>query len=285
MLQNESVTSEKIASGSITGDKLAIGVIEGRYVKHDTLTGDHLKEETIQTTNLGNGAVTEEKLAEQSVGEKQIKPLSVGTDHLADDSVTGQKLADASVTGEKLADGSVTGQKLAIGSIQGEHLADASLTVEKLSFAPIQATKGKTNVLQQFGMHPFQISGQDKTVDIMINLDEPFANAEFVIVAITNHPDCYVVLNARTEQTATFTVIRSKLCVETSGMITWIALGEKQQERQPENNESEHNFEKSDGNSDENRPVDYNITEPVFYLPYPGYNLSLTNNKAFKLNE
>ncbi|OFW79412.1 MAG: hypothetical protein A2201_08460 [Alicyclobacillus sp. RIFOXYA1_FULL_53_8] len=93
-------------------------------------------------------------------------------------------------------------------------------------------------------MCPFQFLSDSETLVIAIELPEPFANDNFVVVAMTNQPDCYAVLTDKTSQTVTLTVVRRELLVDLNGVIHWIAIGDKSTSVVP-NHTSEPFYEES----------------------------------------
>ncbi|HEX21148.1 MAG TPA: hypothetical protein ENH19_00665, partial [Actinobacteria bacterium] len=91
------ITSGMIENGSITRDKLAFGAIDGARIAEHSIGMDQLASITVLSGNIGDGSVTEPKIAA--------------------DAVTTPKIADGAVTTPKLADGAVTGAKIANGTV------------------------------------------------------------------------------------------------------------------------------------------------------------------------
>lgn len=149
-------------------------------------------------------------------------------DKLKNRSITSEKLSNQSITSEKLATEAVRSYHITHESIHPEHIVNESLTEEKLSFNPVQTVKGSTNTLQQCGIVPFEFTDQDETVEIVVQLDEPYFDENYVLVAMTNHPACYSVLNELTQSTAVIRITRHKFTPKPYGIVHWIAMGRKQ---------------------------------------------------------
>lgn len=126
-----------------------------------------------------------------------------------------------------LADSAVSGAKLAEGSVGEMQLAKGAVSEAKLSFTALQTVNSKSRQLQQFGLHPFHFEVQDESVEIQIPFEQPFADAFYVVVAMTNHTACYTVVKQKAPDFVTLQVVRSKFSPEPYGIINWLAVGTK----------------------------------------------------------
>ncbi len=106
------ITSGMIENGSITRDKLAFGAIDGARIAEHSIGMDQLASITVLSGNIGDGSVTEPKIAA--------------------DAVTTPKIADGAVTTPKLADGAVTGAKIANGTVGQTQINSVGLDADTL---------------------------------------------------------------------------------------------------------------------------------------------------------
>jgi hypothetical protein len=134
-------------------------------------------------------------------------------------------LAPDSITSNKLTVGLVTGIHIQPQSIHGYHLKEGTIKACHLENPEMAADKGR--VLQQFGMASFQFTALDEVVEVEVQLEQPYANDQYSVVAMSNHTACYTVLKEQTTQSATIQVVRTKFSPEPSGIVTWIAMGDK----------------------------------------------------------
>ncbi|WP_202080639.1 WIAG-tail domain, partial [Caldalkalibacillus salinus] len=114
---------------------------------------------------------------------------------------------------------------LAQGIVQQKHVADGAITKDKLSFNPIQTGAKNRQTLQQCGILSFEFEEEGETVDVTVPLDEAYADEDYVIVAMTNHPACHCVIKEQTTETATITITRHKFTPKPNGIFHWIAIG------------------------------------------------------------
>jgi len=152
-IEDNAVTSAKIADGAVTKEKLADEVKEAIKEARDIPDG------TITTPKLADGAVTKEKLADEvkeAIKEAGAIPDgAITTPKLADRAVTEEKLADNAVTSDKIANGAVTMDSLSTevkgaidaaraipdGAITTPKLADMAVTKEKLADNAVTSDK------------------------------------------------------------------------------------------------------------------------------------------------
>lgn len=60
---------------------------------------------------------------------------------------------------------------------------------------------------------------------VKVEFEEPFANPNFVIVAMTNHSAFYATLSEQTQESAVITISRLKESHVHYGFVMWIAIG------------------------------------------------------------
>jgi hypothetical protein len=113
LIEDESVTSAKLASGSVTTVKIA----------DSGVTNAKLAANSVDSVQLVVSGVTAGKLAADAVV----------TVNIADNAITGAKIGAAAVSGVHILDGSITQSKLASGSIATAYIADSGVTQAKLA--------------------------------------------------------------------------------------------------------------------------------------------------------
>ena len=151
------------------------------------------------TEKLEDQTVTAEKIQDEAVEERHLAPQSVSTLHLNDGAVTREKLADQVVTEEKI--------------------ANQSIGLEKLNFNPFASPF-------QFGVGEFQLPEGKQITSKVIQINQPFANTNYVVVAMPNQANLICHLLERSLDTFTLCVERVKEdLAETTGSFFWIAIG------------------------------------------------------------
>jgi len=113
LLEDSSVTSGKLASGSVSTVKIA----------DSGVTNAKLAANSVDSVQLVASGVVAGKLAANAVA----------TVNIADNAITGAKIAVAAVSGVHIVDGSITQSKLASGSIATAYIADSGVTQVKLA--------------------------------------------------------------------------------------------------------------------------------------------------------
>jgi hypothetical protein len=113
LLEDGSVTSNKLASGSVSAVKIA----------DSGVTNAKLAANSVDSVQLVASGVVAGKLATDAVV----------TINIADSAITGAKIATAAVSGVHIVDGSITQSKLASGSIATAYIADSGVTQVKLA--------------------------------------------------------------------------------------------------------------------------------------------------------
>jgi hypothetical protein len=131
------------------------------------------------------------------------------------------------VTADKLADRAVTAKHVTEKAIAAEHLADGSVTPEKLSFRPVETNSIQGITLQQFGFVPFRLAAGKKSTDVTIRLNVPYVDPHYCLIAMTNQAGCCTSLKYTSRTYAVVNVFRTRFGQETSGVLQWIAVGEK----------------------------------------------------------
>ncbi|MCL6443465.1 MAG: WIAG-tail domain [Alicyclobacillus sp.] len=152
---------------------------------------------------------------------------AITTDKLADGAVTDRKLARHSVTADHLVNACVRTEHLALASVTTDHLADGCVSAEKIGFGVVRTSASHLNTDQESGIRTFDFLEEQHRLNVTIQFETPFANEDYVVVAMTNHPDCYAVLKEKALNNATITIVRKTTDMGFHGAIHWIAIGQK----------------------------------------------------------
>lgn len=157
LLEDGSVTSGKLASGSVstvkivdsgvTNAKLAANSVDSVQLVASGVVAGKLATDAVVTINIADSAITGAKIAaaavsgvhivDGSITQSKLASGSIATAYIADSGVTQVKLAANAVATVNIADGNVTAAKLASGSVT---LAKLSLSSGELSGAVITAS-------------------------------------------------------------------------------------------------------------------------------------------------
>ena len=113
LLEDSSVTSSKLASGSVSTVKIA--------------------DSGVTNAKLAANSVDSVQLAASGVAAGKLAADAVVTINIADSAITGAKIAAAAVSGVHIVDGSITQSKLASGSIATAYIADSGVTQVKVA--------------------------------------------------------------------------------------------------------------------------------------------------------
>ena len=230
-----SIDGWKLQDGSVDSSKLTAEAIGSEHLQDEAVTGDKLAPSSVDSSKLALGAVNADHIADEAVTGSKLSVNSVDGSKIIDGAIDTAKLADGSVDSYKLSQGAVTDFHLAAGSIDGtklqsgaitnEHIADATLTVSKLADSVVRTSSQQRNVLQQFGLEPFVMKIQDETIELALHFEEEYANTDYVLTAMTNHPACYVIVSQKSTSSAVISIIRAKFSPDQQGIVNWMAIG------------------------------------------------------------
>ena len=128
-----------VAAGAATAQYRQLAnhdTVSTDLIDNNAVTSAKIADGTIATADLSGGSVTTAKIADSNVTEGKI----------AANAVTTAKIKDANVTTAKVADGAITSAKIADGTIAEADLSDAvktKLNATVQTFNPATATPGK----------------------------------------------------------------------------------------------------------------------------------------------
>lgn len=122
-LEDNAVTSAKIADLSVTTNELANGAV----------TPEKLASNAVTEINLALNVVTTPKIADNAVIAAKIADGAVGTTELANAAIISDKIADAAVIATKIADGIISTQKLSNNAVTTDKILNAAITAAKIA--------------------------------------------------------------------------------------------------------------------------------------------------------
>ena len=128
LLASASVQAMHLTNGSVGSDALDDGVVSSRHIAAGAVGNSHLGERSITSSTLSIGAVLTEHLTDGAVDSAALKLESVLSAHISAGAVTRNSIAADAVGGDELEGGAVTSAHIGSGQVQGTHIATASIT-------------------------------------------------------------------------------------------------------------------------------------------------------------
>ncbi len=181
-LNDDAVTSDKIADGTITEsdinnsaintDQLADNAVTSAKIVDGTITGSDIQNSAVGSTQLADDSITSAKIVDGTITGSDIQNSAVGSTQLADDSITSAKIVDGTITGSDI-------QNSAIGATQ---LADDSITPSKLAGNPGNGTAGESLISKGDGTFEWvrtfetDVDSGSAAVDLTITKDNSVDN-------------------------------------------------------------------------------------------------------------
>ncbi len=89
---------------------------------------------------------------------------------------------------------------------------------------PVQAIAGQP-VVQQFGLSLFNLYTEEEKVELLVTFDQPFADANYVLVATSSQSDAFAVVKEKLADCAILELVRLKSAADIQGIVNWIAIG------------------------------------------------------------
>lgn len=141
LLEDNSVTTDKINSLAVTTAKLADSGITTSKIADGAVTGVKIAATGITGSNIAASAISGVHFADSGITIAKMAANSVGTVQLVDSGVTYIKLAANAVSGVVIANSGITVNKLASGVVQTVNLVDSGITGIKIASGTITADK------------------------------------------------------------------------------------------------------------------------------------------------
>jgi hypothetical protein len=219
-LAAEAVGTSKLKERSVTGSKLAIGTISTEHLSNDSIDGLHIKKESVSGYHLLPGSISAMHLEPGLLEQLQTQLVPVSAEAKAEQ----QNLDDSSPSVSEEVLEQPLKQLEVSAQVQSQQLAEGAVTPAQLSFTPVQSAQ-KAPTLQQFGLAAFQLRMEEEFVDLRIHFDQPFADVDYALVAMTNQTACYSVVQEKQKDYAIIQMVRFKFSPELHGFVNWIAIG------------------------------------------------------------
>ena len=142
-LQDDCVTSLKIANAQILARHIGAGEIETAALDDFSVTSDktNFAANSIDAAFLLNDSVTDVQIAPGAIGSTELALNSVGSGQIVDGSIITPKYADLSITVDKLEDLVISEGKLGALCVTTPKIFDEAVTAEKLAVDSVTAEK------------------------------------------------------------------------------------------------------------------------------------------------
>nr|WP_275444788.1 WIAG-tail domain [Paenibacillus sp. ACRRX] len=135
-----------------------------------------------------------------------------------------EHLATASISTRTIRDGAIKSEHVQEGAIQGQHLQKYAVTAEHCNYSPVRTAATKRTALQQFGTTPFELNEVEDRMTLTVYFQEPYDTPDYVLVAMTNHEECYAVLAQRWKDSADISIVRRLKGGTLQGHLSWIVI-------------------------------------------------------------
>ena len=96
--------SEDLSLESFSASNFQTNQFEGNLLENDSITYNKLVDLTIDSDNLAEDSVLAENIADSSMQKRHFKPSALQSSHLADDVVTTRTLGSSAITSTELAE-------------------------------------------------------------------------------------------------------------------------------------------------------------------------------------
>ena len=146
-LQDQAVTTPKVAQGSITTEKLGDASVTQSKIYDENVTEEKIKAGAISTNKLKDKAVTTDKMGAGAVTTSRVKDKAITTSKLNTKAVTTETLKDQAVTTPKLANSSVTQDKVAPNAVSNTNIKDLAVTNAKINTVNLDKIAWSANKL------------------------------------------------------------------------------------------------------------------------------------------
>lgn len=133
LLEDSSVTTDKINNLAVTAAKLASDAVETAKILNGAVTSAKIQTSGITGVNISAGAIDTVHLAASGVTLAKMAANSVGTIQLVDSGITQVKLASNAVNTINVVDSGITQAKLATNSVATINIINSGVTQEKLA--------------------------------------------------------------------------------------------------------------------------------------------------------
>jgi hypothetical protein len=143
LLEDESVTTAKLASGSVTTIKLADSGVTGDKIAAATISGVHIVDSGITQNKLASGAILAENIVDSGITQIKLASGSIDTINLIDSCVSTVKIASGAVTAVKLnlASGDLSGAVITASSIPSGSYAASSIVTADIADGAVTTIK------------------------------------------------------------------------------------------------------------------------------------------------
>lgn len=140
-IEDEAITSAKIADEAIITVKLDDGSINSAKIVDGSITAQDLMDGSILSIKVADNAITTEKMANSSITANKIADGAIVTVKLSDNVVTSAKIVDGAIMAQDISDGAIVAVKIADGAITTSKIVDNAITTPKINNNAVTNTK------------------------------------------------------------------------------------------------------------------------------------------------
>ena len=141
LLEDGSVTSGKLASGSVSTIKIADSGVTNAKLAANSVDSIQLVASGVAAGKLATDAVVTINITDSAITGAKIAAAAISGVHVVDGSITQSKLASGSIATAYIADSGVTQVKLAADAVATVNIADGNVTAAKLASGSVTLAK------------------------------------------------------------------------------------------------------------------------------------------------
>jgi len=141
LLEDLSVTTGKLASGSVTTTKIANSGVTNAKLAADSVDSVQLVASGVTQGKLAADAVLTVNIIDSGVTGDKIAAVTISGIHIADSGITVNKLASGAISADNIVDSGITQIKLASGAVDTINLVDSGITTIKLASGAVTIEK------------------------------------------------------------------------------------------------------------------------------------------------
>ena len=141
LLEDSSVTSGKLASGSVGTVKIADSGVTNAKLAANSVDSVQLVASGVVAGKLATDAVVTVNIADAAITGAKIAAAAISGVHIVDGSITQSKLASGSIATAYIADSGVTQVKLAANAVATVNITDGNVTAAKLASGSVTLAK------------------------------------------------------------------------------------------------------------------------------------------------
>jgi hypothetical protein len=121
-IQQNAVTTDKIATDAVTASEIASNAVASDEIASDAVGSQEIQTNAVTSDEIATNAVGSDEIATDAVGADEIAPFAVGNQELAFNAVTSDRIVDGTVGTVDIAANSITTGLIANDQVSGEDI-------------------------------------------------------------------------------------------------------------------------------------------------------------------